>query len=46
MYHYNSTSESCENYIYGGCGGTANLFGIMEECEEKMFMSITVSLAF
>lgn len=30
---FNSTSGQCENYIYGGCGKTANLFQSEEVCK-------------
>lgn len=31
---YNHTSNKCEDYIYGGCGASANSFSTVEECEE------------
>ena len=31
-YGYNSTSQQCEEFIYGGCGGNENRFKSMEEC--------------
>ena len=30
---YNSATGKCEAYIYGGCGGTRNLFNTRETCE-------------
>ncbi|CAG0880940.1 unnamed protein product [Darwinula stevensoni] len=30
---FNASSESCERYIYGGCGRTKNLFDTVEECQ-------------
>ena len=32
MYTYNATSGQCEEYTYGGCGSTLNLFNTLEEC--------------
>merc|ERR1711962_1708641 len=32
MYHWDNESEVCVPYIYGGCGGTENLFKTKEEC--------------
>ncbi|XP_071099870.1 carboxypeptidase inhibitor SmCI-like [Haliotis cracherodii] len=29
---YNKTSQTCENFIYGGCAGTNNRFYSMEDC--------------
>ncbi|EFX79782.1 hypothetical protein DAPPUDRAFT_304363 [Daphnia pulex] len=30
---FNSTSNKCESYVYGGCGKTANLFRTEEACQ-------------
>merc|ERR1712189_5071 len=32
MYHWNNTREECVKYLYGGCGGTENLFRTPQEC--------------
>ncbi|XP_060536197.1 kappaPI-actitoxin-Avd3d-like [Cylas formicarius] len=32
-YHWNNTTNECEEVIYGGCGGSANNFNSLEECE-------------
>ncbi|KAI8109354.1 hypothetical protein M9434_000638 [Picochlorum sp. BPE23] len=29
---YNATTDSCEEYEYGGCGGTMNLFSTEKAC--------------
>ncbi|KAF5917490.1 colostrum trypsin inhibitor-like [Diceros bicornis minor] len=31
-YFYNSTSNECEHFIYGGCQGNANNFETIEIC--------------
>ena len=33
QYFYNSTSEACEKFIYGGCDGNKNRFPSIGECE-------------
>lgn len=33
-YFHNSTTKSCEIFIYGGCGGNDNKFGTKDECEQ------------
>ncbi|XP_078085508.1 actinia tenebrosa protease inhibitors-like [Mustelus asterias] len=35
IYCYNQFTESCEKFIYGGCGGNANNFGTLTECKRK-----------
>nr|XP_054928942.1 actinia tenebrosa protease inhibitors-like [Dermacentor andersoni] len=32
-YYYNTTTNSCEQFIYGGCQGNANNFPTLEKCE-------------
>ncbi|CAG5120206.1 unnamed protein product, partial [Candidula unifasciata] len=34
-FFYNSTSEMCEDFIYGGCQGNENRFETRQECEKK-----------
>ena len=34
-YFYNATSELCEIFIYGGCGGNQNNFETMKECYDN-----------
>lgn len=33
-YYYDTNSGTCEEFIYGGCGGNANRFSTIEECSE------------
>ena len=33
MYYYDSKTKQCERFIYGGCGGNANRFYTIEECD-------------
>ena len=34
-WYYNTNSDKCEVFIYGGCGGNENNFGTRDECEGK-----------
>ena len=34
-YFYNATSELCEIFIYGGCGGNQNNFETLRECYDN-----------
>ncbi|KAK7896238.1 hypothetical protein WMY93_021563 [Mugilogobius chulae] len=34
QFFYNSTSQECESFIYGGCGGNQNRFGSKKTCLE------------
>lgn len=36
-YFYNTTSDSCERFIYGGCGGNDNRFITAAECTENCY---------
>lgn len=33
MFYYNAAEKICEQFIFGGCGGTENRFSTFEECE-------------
>lgn len=33
-FRYNAENETCEQYIYGGCNKTENLFDTKEDCEK------------
>ena len=34
-YFYNATSEKCEQFSYGGCGGNKNNFIFKKDCEAR-----------
>lgn len=34
IYFYNATTQACESYIYGGCGGTLNQFESQDACQK------------
>ncbi|KAH6926582.1 hypothetical protein HPB50_019823 [Hyalomma asiaticum] len=34
-YYYNSTTNMCEEFVYGGCQGNANNFPTQQQCESK-----------
>lgn len=34
-YFFNSKTQECEKFIYGGCGGNDNRFNTIAECEER-----------
>ena len=34
-YYYNSTTMSCESFVYSGCGGNGNRFATVAECEAR-----------
>ena len=36
-YFYNSTSEKCETFVYGGCYGNANRFQNYESCQRLCY---------
>ena len=33
-FFHNSTSNQCEKFIYGGCGGNANKFRTLSQCQQ------------
>ncbi|XP_035827544.1 papilin-like [Aplysia californica] len=34
-FFYNTTSQKCESFLYGGCQGNLNRFDTVEECDRK-----------
>ncbi|KAL1443251.1 hypothetical protein MTO96_007532, partial [Rhipicephalus appendiculatus] len=34
-YYYNTTTNTCEEFIYGGCKGNANNFETLRQCQTK-----------
>ncbi|XP_065917769.1 uncharacterized protein [Dysidea avara] len=41
-YFYNSTSQSCEQFLYRRCGGNLNRFGSEEECQDTCGPGATI----
>ncbi|TGZ55943.1 hypothetical protein CRM22_010267 [Opisthorchis felineus] len=39
-YFYDSKVNRCEPFVYGGCGGNANNFESVEQCENVCMKSI------
>ncbi|KAH7941211.1 hypothetical protein HPB49_011097 [Dermacentor silvarum] len=39
-YYYNTTTNSCEQFIYGGCRGNPNNFDTLEKCQSKCTMTL------
>ncbi|KAL0809738.1 hypothetical protein ABMA28_011244 [Loxostege sticticalis] len=33
-YGYNTTTEKCQQFTYGGCQGNENRFDTLEECQD------------
>jgi hypothetical protein len=36
-YYFNSATNKCEQFAYGGCGGNKNRFNTLEDCEETCY---------
>ncbi|CAH8857326.1 unnamed protein product [Trichobilharzia szidati] len=34
-YYYDSASNECKKFIYGGCGGNGNRFSTLKACEDE-----------
>ncbi|CAL1541485.1 unnamed protein product [Lymnaea stagnalis] len=32
-YHYNSSTNACDSFVYGGCKGNANNFQDIDDCK-------------
>ncbi|KAL3195691.1 hypothetical protein MRX96_001813 [Rhipicephalus microplus] len=41
-YYYNTTTETCEVFTYGGCHGNGNRFRTYSDCEKKCMTLVTV----
>jgi hypothetical protein len=40
VYHYNSTTDACQMFVYGGCDGNANRFRSISQCERDCFAGV------
>lgn len=40
-YFYNTTSDQCEEFTYGGCDGNGNNFETIEHCQGNCSSEIT-----
>nr|P81548.1 RecName: Full=PI-actitoxin-Axm2b; Short=PI-AITX-Axm2b; AltName: Full=Kunitz-type proteinase inhibitor AXPI-II [Anthopleura aff. xanthogrammica] len=38
-YYYNSRTRRCETFRYGGCGGNANNFHTLRQCQATCYSS-------
>ncbi|XP_067682655.1 carboxypeptidase inhibitor SmCI-like [Haliotis asinina] len=36
-YHFNPATQACQSFTYGGCGGNANNFQTITDCEKACF---------
>ena len=41
-YYYNFGAKKCQTFLYGGCGGNANNFRTLKDCEAKCKPSIGI----
>ncbi|XP_070378510.1 papilin-like isoform X2 [Dermacentor albipictus] len=41
-YYYNTTTDTCEVFIYGGCKGNANNFETLTQCETRCGGNLTL----
>ncbi|KAL3256038.1 hypothetical protein MRX96_017244 [Rhipicephalus microplus] len=45
LYYFDAAAGTCEEFLYGGCGGNANRFGSFEECQATCARSSDVPAA-
>lgn len=45
LYYFDAAAGTCEEFLYGGCGGNANRFGSLEECQATCARSSGVPAA-
>ncbi|KAH7973007.1 hypothetical protein HPB52_020217 [Rhipicephalus sanguineus] len=39
-YYYNTTTDTCEKFVYGGCKGNANNFETLKQCETRCAVAL------
>ncbi|KAL1418841.1 hypothetical protein MTO96_005542 [Rhipicephalus appendiculatus] len=45
LYYFDAAAGTCEEFLYGGCGGNANRFGSLQECQATCARSSDVAAA-
>ena len=42
-FYFDTETQSCQKFVYGGCQGNANNFETIEECQKNCTFSATVA---
>ena len=45
-FYFDSSTNTCNKFIYGGCGGNGNKFSSISECEKECKGRVTCFIAF